>query len=348
MLHLTSLLSYIFISLSVLGQVIAHQSGSDSSSHRHDPNCHIVYVRREWRILTTKEKAEYTNAVLCLQNRPAANLQDKVARTRFDEFQGLHVKLADQVHSVGHFLPWHRYFLMRYELALREECGYKGAHPYWDWSIDADAPLPLIHSPIFDPHTGFGGDGIGGTYSVPADPKGESSIFPEAFRGCVTDGPFANLRLNYGPGKYAGDHCLTRGIDNTLKGVLNSTAVSKALSQPNFGVFRIEVEGQPETSTPRIHDGGHIAIGGEMSNIYSSPGDPLFFMHHANLDRIWRKWQLSKPGRMWEVSGRSTPTPPPFVNVTVEFPLNMGTLGDTIPIREIMDTASRPGCYTYT
>lgn len=26
-----------------------------------------------------------------------------------------------------------RYFLWTYETALIEECGYKGAQPYWDW-----------------------------------------------------------------------------------------------------------------------------------------------------------------------------------------------------------------------
>lgn len=29
-------------------------------------------------------------------------------------------------HDAAPFLPWHRYFIHLYELALRESCGYEG------------------------------------------------------------------------------------------------------------------------------------------------------------------------------------------------------------------------------
>lgn len=34
----------------------------------------------------------------------------------------------------------------------------------------------------------------------------------------------------------------------------------------------------------------HEAVGGTM-NSSSSPADPLFWLHHANIDRIWAEWQ---------------------------------------------------------
>jgi len=28
----------------------------------------------------------------------------------------------------------------------------------------------------------------------------------------------------------------------------------------------------------------------------ASPSDPLFFLHHANIDRLWDRWQQAHPG----------------------------------------------------
>src|SRR6266571_1110573 len=39
----------------------------------------------------------------------------------------------------------------------------------------------------------------------------------------------------------------------------------------------------------------HSAVGGDMET-GSSPSDPLFWLHHANIDRLWAKWQKQHPG----------------------------------------------------
>lgn len=44
-----------------------------------------------------------------------------------------------------------------------------------------------------------------------------------------------------------------------------------------------------------VHGGGHNAVGGTMMSS-SSPADPIFWLHHANVDRIWAQWQQSHPG----------------------------------------------------
>jgi tyrosinase len=85
-------------------------------------------------------------------------------------------------------------------------------------------------------------------------------------------------------------------------------------------------------------------VASSVAKIYAL--DPLFFLHHANLDRVWWMWQTMLPHRLYEISGRSTTTPP-FHNVTLDYALQMGTLGPTVPVRDVMDIWSAPNCYTY-
>lgn len=45
----------------------------------------------------------------------------------------------------------------------------------------------------------------------------------------------------------------------------------------------------------------------QMLNAVSSPGDPLFFLHHTWLDRIWAQWQAKDPAtRFYEIGGNNT------------------------------------------
>lgn len=46
-----------------------------------------------------------------------------------------------------------------------------------------------------------------------------------------------------------------------------------------------------------VHGSVHIWVGGTMSSISTSAADPLFYLHHANLDRIWWQWFTSPQGQ---------------------------------------------------
>ena len=45
-----------------------------------------------------------------------------------------------------------------------------------------------------------------------------------------------------------------------------------------------------------VHGGTHNAVGGDMAGS-ASPTDPLFWLHHAFMDKIWSDWQTSKNGK---------------------------------------------------
>jgi len=64
--------------------------------------------------------------------------------------------------------------------------------------------------------------------------------------------------------------------------------VPTAMSKTNYGAFTSPING--------IHGSVHIWVGGTMSNASVSPADPIFWMHHANLDRLWWVWYNSAQG----------------------------------------------------
>ena len=45
----------------------------------------------------------------------------------------------------------------------------------------------------------------------------------------------------------------------------------------------------------QVHDDVHVWVGGTMAEIPFAAYDPLFFAHHAMVDRVWRLWQLRHP-----------------------------------------------------
>ena len=61
-----------------------------------------------------------------------------------------------------------------------------------------------------------------------------------------------------------------------------------AMGRTDFNSFTATLES--------IHDSVHVWVGGSMSAIPTAPADPLFWMHHANIDRLWHLWQNSPQG----------------------------------------------------
>ena len=51
-----------------------------------------------------------------------------------------------------------------------------------------------------------------------------------------------------------------------------------------------------------IHNPPHRWVGGVMAGA-GSPGDPVFFLHHAWIDRLWAQWQIAHPNAPFVASG---------------------------------------------
>ncbi|KLU89830.1 hypothetical protein MAPG_08799 [Magnaporthiopsis poae ATCC 64411] len=238
-----------------------------------DP-CTKPAQRFAWHKLSNETKLEYINAELCLMKKPA-RLGLPGARTRFDELQAIHQLQSWATHFVGAFLPFHRLMMFAHETALRTECGYTGYQPYWQEQLDAGR---FSKSVVFDPVYGFGGNG-------------------RRSDGCITDGPFANYTNALGPGYMVTDHCIDRGINDYFSLGSSQGYVDYCLRQTTWERAWQCIEAQP-------HTGGHGGVGRQMQNPISSPGDPLFYLHHTWLDKLYWDWQKQdRANRTSTISG---------------------------------------------
>ena len=213
----------------------------------------------------------------------------------------------------GIFFQWHRYFVWLYEQALRNECGYTGAQPYWDWTIDYEEPA---RSPVFDgspysmgsngspvPHGIVNTSGFG--FVVPINPGGGG--------GCVYKGPFKNHTLNLGPVAFPpvdsdggfgyNPRCLARDLHpEWTKLAKPSDIVNLFMQCTDLDCFDTNAEG-PDG----FHTAGHLGVGGIMMDAWASPQDPVFFLHHAQVDHMWSLWQgLNPKNRTYQVYGTQT------------------------------------------
>lgn len=59
------------------------------------------------------------------------------AKSRYDDFVSVHINQTTTIYLSGWFLSWYWYYLYSFEQALRQECGYKGYVPYWNWGKSA-------------------------------------------------------------------------------------------------------------------------------------------------------------------------------------------------------------------
>jgi tyrosinase len=63
--------------------------------------------------------------------------------------------------------------------------------------------------------------------------------------------------------------------------------VQAVLALSDFLDFQSQLE--------EIHNNIHVWVGGTMGEIPWAAYDPVFFAHHAMIDRIWRLWQMRHP-----------------------------------------------------
>ncbi|KAE8353189.1 hypothetical protein BDV28DRAFT_165125 [Aspergillus coremiiformis] len=324
-------------------------------------------TRKEWRELDNLQRREYIDAIRCLRKRPSVlpNEEFPGVRDRLDDFIATHINYTNTIHNNGLLLPWHRHFLTLWGKTLRQECGYKGGLPYWNWALDAGL-LSLSQSPVFD---GSGSSLSGNGLYDPAERpicNTEGECLPRGTGGgCVYSGPFENFTVHMGPFNSSlaqpysplppnafayNPHCLTRSLNPPLLASMNNqTLVDQMQSAETITEFLAVMEPSDENSLGS-HGGGHHGVGGTMVDLFTSPQDPVFILHHGMIDRMWTQWQNQDVvNRRYALNGTTVIYDPPGAPpVTLDTVVEFGPLDIPRKVREIMDPLDRKYCYRYT
>lgn len=77
--------------------------------------------------------------------------------------------------------------------------------------------------------------------------------------------------------------------------------------------------------------------------------EPLFFLHHPQIDRLWWTWQQQDPARrLVEYSGQHLPWGgKEFVPASSNDTLNMLGLAEDVLVRDVLSTTGPLLCYRY-
>lgn len=267
----------------------------------------------------------------------------------------------------GSFLSWHRYFTWTYEQALRTECAYTGHQPYWNWPRYALDPLS---SPLFDgTSTSMSGNGAPASHdpiAIPSTTTPYITIPPGPGGGCVTSGPFANFTTRLGPmspawanlptnprtdGLGPNPRCLRRDINAWVSSRWTADANVSSLLTAHADVasFQAALQGDFPNGYLGVHTGGHMTVNGDPGgDLFASPGDPIFFLQHAAIDRTWWTWQnLDVAARTYAVAGATSLLDASSPNATLDDVLDLAYTNGAITIRDAMSTVAGPFCYIY-
>ncbi len=172
-------------------------------------------------------------------------------------------------HASWYFLPWHRMYLWQFERIVRS---FLPAADRATWSL-----------PFWDYSNGAPGHALPPAFRAPTMPDGSSNpLFVARRRPSVNAGTPL-------PGVVTSTSAALGETAFTVSGLGASTGFGGprtgfAHQGPAFG----ELEAQP-------HGPVHVQVGGGgglMTDPNTAALDPIFWLHHANIDRLWEVWNI--------------------------------------------------------
>lgn len=215
-------------------------------------------------------------------------------------------------HWNWYFLPWHRGYLAAFEAIFAKTIAEIGgpadwALPYWNYFDDSgpesrDLPWAFRQAVL---------------------PDGTPNPLADAVRhGTGRLGPFDNIpdiTLN----------CMTKTQFTSASGDLAFGGLRPTLDPNDREIGAVEKDPH---NWVHVMVGGLSPPGGFMSDPALAGLDPVFWLHHCNIDRLWSAW-LSRSGNIQENSAQwlNGPLPEEYWMPDISGSLEKFTPADTLP-----------------
>jgi tyrosinase len=226
-------------------------------------------VRKNQRNLSAEEKGSFVAAVKALKANGTYDHHVLEHRTAFFSIQ------PGPAHVGPAFFPWHRECLRRFELNL-QSIDSSVTLPYWNPTVDNSTSSSLWGADF------MGGNGQGSTWQVASGPFAYSTgQWRLVYNDRTTDPPY-----------------LRRAFGVRVASLPTSTQQSSALGRRPYDASPWNATTSSATfrsyAEKTIHNTVHNWMGPTMQQ-GSSPNDPVFWLLHCYLDRLWAIWRKRWP-----------------------------------------------------
>jgi tyrosinase len=220
-------------------------------------------------------------------------------------------------HGCVIFPTWHRPYVALYEQLVQqhaltiakqyqEQPRWTNAAqnlraPYWDWATNSVPPPEVISLETVNITTPNGNTAVPNPLLQyrfnPISPS-----FPDPYSNWQTtirhpDDPNS-------PDASTDADALANDLQSAQNDITTSTynLLSRVNTWPAFSNHTAGDGGSSSNSLEAIHDSIHGTVGGQMGDPAVAGFDPIFFLHHANVDRMLSLWSAVNPG-VWVSNG---------------------------------------------
>lgn len=295
----------------------------------YEPTTTTTYVRRD---IWTLEAADpwdpttlgYAKAIAEMQTRDAA---DPTSWAYQAAVHGSYAPVPagatwnECQHGSWFFLPWHRMYLHYFERIVRSVVVAQGGPAEWAlpyWNYDKGPPANSL-PPAFRQPTLPDGSGnpllLGGSRRAAGINQG--AALPAAATSSADAFQFVNFSGSPEP-----------GLGGPASAPVHFSGAFGALESTPHNIVHVLIGGRSASR----------CSGGWMSDPNCAAQDPIFWLHHANIDRLWSAW-------IARGEGRADPNDPAWRGQSFTFHDETGAAVALTPA-DVLDTAAQLG-YTY-